>query len=156
MSRWDGGGRAAFLIPLLLSDVAHSSIDSPSAPLIPDISLSLFRPHPTSSTLKAVIDRQMTPPTFLDFPRKVIESCVANDHAIANDKVWIVSSLCSREVNKNRRQTCCFGVNDIDLMIRERQPTRLPGLDRIDCQSANLKILREILSVLRKCVSQQL
>ena len=67
---------AAFLIPLLLSDVAHSSIHPsiesplpsllPSAPLIPDISLSL------PLTLKAVIDRQMMPPPPLPSARWVL------------------------------------------------------------------------------------
>ena len=50
----------------------------PSAPLIPDISLSL------PLTLKAVIDRQMMPPQSalcsVDFAPKVIESCAANIH----------------------------------------------------------------------------
>ena len=108
-----GGGaeRAAFLIPLLLSDVAHSSIHRVSFCPIDSgrltLSLSLFRPP--SPSLKAVIDRQMMPPPNANanlrrvwifrqkFSNVVWRMAAASATA---DKMRRPNNLCSGRVNK--------------------------------------------------------
>ena len=86
---------SAFLIPLLLSDVAHSSIQHRFS-FCPIDSGHLTLSSAPSLTLKAVIDRQMMPPVICRF--RIFRQKLSN-------LVWRMAMPLANSVDKMNRPT---------------------------------------------------